>query len=312
MQTFIDLVNRHEQSFYTFVHKVHSKGSNLFSSLMSWIELFLDFVRDGLPPTKAGGPHKLDLEFLLPHSGPERVALLKEVDAIAIYHYKLKVAHEGKTRRKFLREGGGKSGKVGAEKDDDDEQALIDSLVDGFSFGNTLTGDAAEIAEEESSSGEEDSDVESGDEEYGTPEGSETGGSIRKSARPPTSQQIASTAPDASPATSSAPSPHKKKHHVPRLHRSKDKEATDPTWAETLPPTQQTMPNDPNNPAQRHLPGHPPGGAGGGKGLYEKKEQGRHAKRKGKVAIEPPVIRHLPQLLPVFVEMVSPVLFCPP
>ena len=67
VQTFIDLIQRHEQSFYSFVHKVHSKGEGLFDSFMRWIEQFLTLMRDGL-----GAP--LSLEFLLPHTGPERAA----------------------------------------------------------------------------------------------------------------------------------------------------------------------------------------------------------------------------------------------
>ncbi|KAJ4478105.1 hypothetical protein J3R30DRAFT_2860798 [Lentinula aciculospora] len=48
VQAFVDLIQRHEQSFYSFVHKVHSKGEGLFDSLMRWIELFLTFMREGL------------------------------------------------------------------------------------------------------------------------------------------------------------------------------------------------------------------------------------------------------------------------
>lgn len=94
VQTFIDLVQRHEQAFYTFVHNVHSKGSGLFDSLMAWIELFLSYARDGLP-------EPVDLEFLLPDSGPQRRAIMAEVDAVAQYHYRLKLAHEEKIRRRF-------------------------------------------------------------------------------------------------------------------------------------------------------------------------------------------------------------------
>jgi hypothetical protein len=64
VQTFIDLVQWHEQSFYSFVHKVHSKGKGFFDSLMHWIELFLTAVREGL-----GNP--VSLEFLLPHTSQE-------------------------------------------------------------------------------------------------------------------------------------------------------------------------------------------------------------------------------------------------
>ncbi|CDO75602.1 hypothetical protein BN946_scf184858.g42 [Trametes cinnabarina] len=85
VQIFIDLIQRHEQAFYSFVHKVHSKGEGLFTNLMRWIELFLTLMRDGL-----GEP--ISLEFLLPHTGADRENVLREVDAVALYHYKLKVA----------------------------------------------------------------------------------------------------------------------------------------------------------------------------------------------------------------------------
>jgi Domain of unknown function in PX-proteins (DUF3818) len=70
VQIFIDLIQRHEQSFYYFVHKVHSKGEGLFTGLMRWIELFLDIVREGL-----GEP--ISLEFILPHTGDERRDTMK-------------------------------------------------------------------------------------------------------------------------------------------------------------------------------------------------------------------------------------------
>ena len=75
VQIFIDLIQRHEQSFYSFVHKVHSKGEGLFTGLMRWIELFLTLMRDG-----AGD--RISLEFLLPHTGPEREDIIREVDAV--------------------------------------------------------------------------------------------------------------------------------------------------------------------------------------------------------------------------------------
>lgn len=100
VQTFIDLIQRHEQSFYHFVHKVHSKGENLFNDLMRWVELFLTVIREGL-----GSP--ISLEFLLPHAGDERKAILAEVDAVALYHYKSKLAYESKIRRRFENTQGG-------------------------------------------------------------------------------------------------------------------------------------------------------------------------------------------------------------
>ena len=140
VQTFIDLVQRHEQSFYTFVHNVHSKGQGLFDSLMSWIELFLSYARDGLP-------QPVDLEFILPHGGPERQAIMTEVDAIAQYHYKLKVAHEEKVRQRFDQA-------TGAEQSE--EAALLGSVLASLSLSETAVGEAGELADESSDEESED------------------------------------------------------------------------------------------------------------------------------------------------------------
>lgn len=274
VQIFIDLVERHEQSFYTFVHKVHSKGSSLFSSFMAWIEIFLDFVRDGVPAKSAGGPGKIDLEVLLPHSGPERQALLKEVDDIAVYHYKLKVAHESKVRRKFLRAGG----KGGASVDGDDEQALVDSIVDGFSLGGTMQGDVKEIEEEDSSDEDAIYDDENDDDDGDEP----------LESRMPISSPAVLVWDEKTPILEdAAPS---RLLRLPGRHKK-----TPSTSGTPSPPAAPGLSALP-----RRMPQNPPTD-----GLYGKKETARHAKRKGKVAITPPTVKLLPALLPLFVEMVS-------
>jgi len=63
---------------------------------MHWIERIINFVRDGLP-------EPLSLEVLLPHTGPERVAILAEVDSIVDYHHALKAAHHERMRRRLVR-----------------------------------------------------------------------------------------------------------------------------------------------------------------------------------------------------------------
>ncbi|WVR05609.1 hypothetical protein IAU60_002630 [Kwoniella sp. DSM 27419] len=142
VQTFIDLVQRHEQAFYSFVHNVHSKGQGLFDSLMSWIELFLNYARSGLP-------QPLDLEFILPASEEARREVMREVDAVAEYHYKLKVAHEEKIRRRFRSAAGpGGSGAIG--EGIDEEAALLDSVMASLSIGETAVAEGGEIADEES------------------------------------------------------------------------------------------------------------------------------------------------------------------
>jgi len=146
VQTFIDLVQRHEQAFYTFVHNVHSKGSGLFDSLMAWIELFLSYARDGLP-------QPVDLEFLLPDSGPQRQAIMAEVDAVAQYHYRLKVAHEEKIRRRFEKGPPGDLDVVtGIEESDEAE--ILDTVMSGLRIDDT----AVDMIDDDSSSDDDDDD----------------------------------------------------------------------------------------------------------------------------------------------------------
>ncbi|WWC68386.1 uncharacterized protein I206_102311 [Kwoniella pini CBS 10737] len=153
VQTFIDLVQRHEQSFYSFVHNVHSKGQGLFDSLMGWIELFLTYARTGLP-------QPIDLEFILPASEDARRAVMKEVDSVAEYHYKLKVAHEEKIRRRFRSAAAGPTG-VGSDLGEvDEEAALLDSIMASLSIGETAVAEGGEMADEESEEEDQESEEE--------------------------------------------------------------------------------------------------------------------------------------------------------
>lgn len=152
VQAFVDLVRRHEQMFYNFVYKVHSRGGTLFDSLMKWIELFLTIVRDGIGD-------QTSVEFLLPHTGEEREAIMKEVDDVALYHYKLKLAHEDKLRRRF-----GRTQKQGdADAEDEAAAALVQGVVNDISFGDLIDGDAEDLAAEASAS-DDSSDYSSSDE----------------------------------------------------------------------------------------------------------------------------------------------------
>jgi hypothetical protein len=143
VQIFIDLIQRHEQSFYYFVHKVHSKGEGLFSGLMRWIELFLDIVREGL-----GEP--ISLEFILPHTGDERRDAMKEIDEVALHHYKLKIAYESKLRRRFGRAGGADIG-----GDDENAREIVGGLVRDVSIGDFMNGGMLDMAAEEEESSDD-------------------------------------------------------------------------------------------------------------------------------------------------------------
>ncbi len=139
VQIFIDLVQRHEQAFYSFVHKVHSKGEGLFDRLLRWIELYLDLMREGL-----GEP--ISLEFLLPHKGQERKDILQEVDEVARYHYKLKLAHEAKLRRRF----GRTQGQNDTEAEDEAAAALVNDVVQDLTLSELMMGEAGDYAAEAS------------------------------------------------------------------------------------------------------------------------------------------------------------------
>jgi hypothetical protein len=141
VQAFVDLVKRHEQMFYSFVHKVHSRGGTLFDNLMKWIELFLTITRDGIG-------NQTSVEFLLPHTGPEREAIMKEIDEVSLYHYKLKLAHEDKLRRRF----GRTQKQDGADVEDEAAAALVHGVVNDISFGDLIDGEAEDLAAEDSAS----------------------------------------------------------------------------------------------------------------------------------------------------------------
>jgi hypothetical protein len=114
---------------------------------MRWIELFLTVVREGL-----GDP--ISLEFLLPHTGQDRIDILQEVDAVALYHYRMKVSYEDKLRRRFGKIQG--QGQTDADLEDEATQALLAGVVGEVSFGELVQGDANELAAEESDEESED------------------------------------------------------------------------------------------------------------------------------------------------------------
>ncbi len=153
VQAFIDLIQRHEQSFYQFVHKVHSKGEGLFDSLMRWIELFITVIREGISTSD----NPISLEFLLPQSATERKQIMNEVDKVAIYHYKTKVVYEEKVRRRFA---GGQAAQGEGEREEEETRRMVDGVVGEISFGELVSGDVEELRAEDSDDEESDSDSE--------------------------------------------------------------------------------------------------------------------------------------------------------
>lgn len=332
VQAFIDLIQRHEQSFYSFVHKVHSKGEGLFDSLMRWIELFLTFVREGL-----GQP--LSLEFLLPHKGSERAEILAEVDKVALYHYKLKLLYEDKIRRRF----GRTQAQGDADAEDQATKALVDGVVGEISFGDLIDGDALDLAaedtDEESAEDDDDREDESSSEyETGSSE-LESDSEESEDAAPPPPPPKSSTA-DArrSRTTTQVSLPHfsntrsgSRPPSVPRsrpdafplktsrsmsamnhkAQRSYDMASLTPVPAlprnshlialsKPLPPSPSSRSSMEHFEQQQQQPYKP--------SIDSTSHPVKPKKRrtKGKQVLRPPELSHIPTLVPVFKEMVSP------
>ncbi|KAG8914147.1 hypothetical protein FRC00_000761 [Tulasnella sp. 408] len=305
VQTFIDLVQRHEQPFYFFVHKVHSKGEGLFDSLTHWVELFITLMREGLG-------QDISLEYLLPHSEPERVAIFKEIDAVALYHYKLKIAHEEKVRRRF-------DGRVKNDVDAAEEEAaqdLVDGVIGDLSLGELMQGDIDEISD--SSDEYTSSEEETSDDDDSTP-------SSPRTKSPTPSKQ--------------APNGHPRHHHHHHHHHHSDRTKTLPSL-----PSHDGSPPPPPPPPKDNVPSPRPSmtrtaSSGSGStpstGSVPRRQKtiealhlksasgssGRHGhgtpttpatpktpktpRRKGILAPKEPELHVVPGLLPLFLELVS-------
>ncbi|KAL4075841.1 hypothetical protein J3A83DRAFT_4089482 [Scleroderma citrinum] len=338
VQAFIDLVSRHEQAFYTFVHNVHSKGAGLFDNLMGWIERFLTVMRVGIGAEAAAenveeASQKIALETLLPAAGEERAAVLEEVDKVVRYHYAMKVAHEERVRSRFGRSQGGKgNGNDGADATDEETQALVNSVMSEIDFGELARGNAdelfAEETDDEDDSGEEETDEEDSSEfETDSEEEAEISGESFPS-RPLPNRQVITSQPTH---TISQPTPPEIRQRSFSLRnarsmtylRNKDKGRDPPPvpplptrFEKPLPPrppessvhsrspsiplptrrssSEQLLLND-RRPSVRQSTSTP--------GLPPPRPPRKKAKN-GQGGLQPPELKYIPLLLPVFVEMV--------
>ncbi|EGO27564.1 hypothetical protein SERLADRAFT_360246 [Serpula lacrymans var. lacrymans S7.9] len=312
VQTFIDLVQRHEQAFYHFVHKVHSNGEGLFDSLMRWIELFLTVVREGL-----GDP--ISLEYLLPHAGQERESILNEVDAVALYHYKMKVAYESRIRRRF----GKAQGQSGADAEDEATTALVHGVVGEISLGELVQGDADDLAAEETD--EDESESEGSSSEYETDsDGSYEDESSEESAAVVPVVPV-STKPVSRSATVTVTPVHiqsasRQSYDVPparqrslSLRSSKSLNLSRSSLSQ-----RDATPLPLSSVIHKPLPPPPPGDSVPVQRRQSQESPSNHRpdlpsprKSKAKKAtdvLKPPDLHHIPQLLPLFVEMLRPLL----
>lgn len=297
VQTFIDLVGRHEQAFYSFVHKVHANGKGLFENLMRWIEIFLTVVREGI-----GSP--VSLEFLLPHGGQERTNIMNEVDEVARYHYKLKIAHEDKLRRRFRRV----QGQDDADAEDEATQALVHGVVGEINFGELVQSDALDLAAEETDDESDAYSTEYETDSSGSYDGTSSDESQEEGPTPMESQlQTARPSPHKSPELP-PPAPPLQQPPPPARQRSISLRSTKSAmfshqsrWKDvppvpplpSLPRIDKPLPTPPALAARsaeniQRATGHPP------------------RKPKGSAnTLKPPDLVHIPHLLPLFVEVVS-------
>ncbi|KAI9267117.1 hypothetical protein EDC94DRAFT_657495 [Helicostylum pulchrum] len=100
IQLFIDLVERHEQHFYDFVHNVHSQeASKVFDELIQYVDKLFTFFAHGIPG-------KIDMNHCVEKAGYESrtdVKLLEdEINSVCEYRYRQKMYHFERTRRKLM------------------------------------------------------------------------------------------------------------------------------------------------------------------------------------------------------------------
>jgi len=244
------------------------------------------------------------LEFILPHAGQERADILKEVDDVALYHYKLKLAYEDKIRRRF----GKQQGQTSADAEDEATQELVNGVVRDLSFGDLVKGDAEEItaeetdSEEESSSEETDSDEESEQSTEGHAAAAAAALSRSRSVGHTShsntvkqgSTEHAPLARSQSFSQSSKPLPSRPSDAppVPSLPKHLVSSSTSP-YTKPLPPSPSPARSSFERPSGEHRPTPP---------------RAPNRKDKHAMALKQPELKHLPRLLPLFVELMKPLL----
>lgn len=97
IQVFIDLVQRHEQHFYDFVHNVHSQeASTVFDELVQYLDKLFTFVTEGMPG-------ELDLDHCIERAGIKDLDGLKqEIDALCEYRYQQKLYRFERQKKKLM------------------------------------------------------------------------------------------------------------------------------------------------------------------------------------------------------------------
>lgn len=278
---------------------------------MQWIELFINFVRgstatnldpessstnqhpafsspDGTSAqqgkkSKRRGISAVDLEVCLPAGGTQRQEALAEIDALVVHAYRLKYQREIKLRKRVVRrevEGAGNKaesstrqvgGKNTESWNEDDDAQFVRAAVENLGVGDVFSGEVEEADEDSSAEEEEEEDE---DEEFFDP------------------NQEPGTTPNSSKLSTGRSIGHR------RLASGEDEDASwrpPPKEDKDLPP----IPT-PNRSDSTFI------NAGTSTGDERQDKIDRERKRKGKApAPRLPPLKHIPEMVPLFVEMVS-------
>ena len=329
------------------MHKVHSKGHDLFDNLMKWIERFLTVIREGIGASDLGGEDsKMVLETVLPAGDEDRARIMEEVDKVVHWHYLNKIAHEERLRTRFRR--AQKGAESDADAEDEATQVLINGVAREFDFSDLARANADELAAEESDEDEDDYDDDDDSDDDGT---SDDDSSEYETDSDETQEDI----------NPQVPSVHSSTIQSPLLRAE-----TTPVVARLTPPenpglsrSQTSLPSRPVAPRPRTLslrsiksmklpgrrnptvdappvpplpvhvgkplPPHPPvlsspdlsrrrstghltspehGPSGDPHPPPPPRRPSRKPRKKAATTTQPPELRHIPTLLPIFVEMV--------
>ncbi|ORY93913.1 hypothetical protein BCR43DRAFT_558151 [Syncephalastrum racemosum] len=153
VEPFVALVQRHEQNFYQFVHRVHAQDtSHLFDELIAYVDHVLSSIAHGILPGE-----RLDLDKTVRTANvPAEAypALRAEIDALCEHRRQQKLQHLRRTRRKV-------AGTTAAREDYDDLLKLLPEGIDAMG----IIDDIAEIDEHDASRSDDDEDDEIEDED---------------------------------------------------------------------------------------------------------------------------------------------------
>lgn len=145
-QPFVDLVQRHEQKFYRFVHDVHAQDkTHLFDDLLRYIDHVSSFALHGFK-----GNATLDMQSLVDASSVASQELGDEIDRVCHYNQQRKELHAARQRAKLVQTMAG--GETQATQD------ILDFLPESGSALAPLLQDMAELDMEDDDDDDDDDD----------------------------------------------------------------------------------------------------------------------------------------------------------